>query len=256
MTTQAQSLTVKMYRVFCTNEQLFVTVWNTDQPTVCPNNNTHSINSTLTTILSTVSPNSVLVENYNYTTGGLYCAESRTMTATANTTTSYTLSWPFDISVISVFFTPASVNTGDIVNCYVGPNTTIGTTTVDLSLNGVVINVSNSVIVNVKRGMLINLVNTTTNSSTILGRVISVDTTGLTLTCETPTSILVPSGSLVQVTVNNIRNFSIGQPGTVSLSSRNSMASFLPANTLVRVSYTNASVMTTKTFSFGFEYLY
>jgi len=44
-----------LYRVYCTVEEAFFTVWAETEPTVCPNNNTHAIDPERTTIIDEVS---------------------------------------------------------------------------------------------------------------------------------------------------------------------------------------------------------
>jgi hypothetical protein len=43
------------YRISCTTENIYTYTWNDTQPTVCPNNNSHTIDSTATTIIDSVS---------------------------------------------------------------------------------------------------------------------------------------------------------------------------------------------------------
>ena len=47
--------TLNRYRIYCDTESDYVYTWDESTPTVCPNNNSHTINSTLTVIVDTVS---------------------------------------------------------------------------------------------------------------------------------------------------------------------------------------------------------
>jgi hypothetical protein len=53
--------TVNKYRFFCNTENTHVYTWNTTTPTVCPNNNTHTIDSQSITIVDTVSDERAVV---------------------------------------------------------------------------------------------------------------------------------------------------------------------------------------------------
>ena len=54
---------VNQYRLYCNTEATYVYGYNTSTPTVCPNNNTHSIDTTTITIVQTISDSSVSVSN-------------------------------------------------------------------------------------------------------------------------------------------------------------------------------------------------
>ncbi|ARR74927.1 hypothetical protein SAGO17_0007 [Mimivirus AB-566-O17] len=47
--------TLNRYRIYCTTETVYTYVWDESTPTVCPNNNGHSIDSSLTTIIDTIT---------------------------------------------------------------------------------------------------------------------------------------------------------------------------------------------------------
>ena len=47
--------TLYRYRIYCSTESLYVYTWAESEPSVCPNNNAHTITSSLTTIVDTVS---------------------------------------------------------------------------------------------------------------------------------------------------------------------------------------------------------
>jgi hypothetical protein len=51
------------YRLYCNTEAAYVYGYNTSTPTVCPNNNTHTIDNTTITIVQTVSSPTVSVSN-------------------------------------------------------------------------------------------------------------------------------------------------------------------------------------------------
>ena len=41
------------YRIWCNTEEVYVTKWSETPLTVCPNDNTHSVNTTLRDLLET-----------------------------------------------------------------------------------------------------------------------------------------------------------------------------------------------------------
>lgn len=247
------STTVFLYRFFCQTENAYVTIWSTSSPTVCPNNNTHTILTNTISILDIVSQNNVFVKPEIGTTGGEYRAEAYTLSIGANATQTTDLSWPFDISVSTVSFNTTTQNTGDILNSFVAPNTTIGSITSAVSIGDTTINVNSSVFTYLKKGFLVTLADQT-NTST-LGQVIDINSTTGTISCELPSTFAFNAGSYLQFTENNIRNFMIGPPGNTSLTAKGSTASSIPAKTIVRVQYKNNSAEA-KLFNFYFEYFY
>jgi hypothetical protein len=57
------NLTVNRYRLYCNTESAYVYTWNTTVPTVCPNNNTHSIDTTTITVIDSASNSNVNLTN-------------------------------------------------------------------------------------------------------------------------------------------------------------------------------------------------
>lgn len=51
------------YRIWCETEQVFVTTWDEDEPTVCPNNNTHTIDGDQTAVIDEVTESHVEIDN-------------------------------------------------------------------------------------------------------------------------------------------------------------------------------------------------
>lgn len=56
---------VHRYRVFCETEQTNMYTWDTLQPTVCPNNNTHTINSNSIVIVDNINTSQTEITNLN-----------------------------------------------------------------------------------------------------------------------------------------------------------------------------------------------
>jgi hypothetical protein len=56
---------VHRYRVFCDTEQTNVYTWDTVQPTVCPNNNIHTINTGSIVIVDNINTSQTEITNLN-----------------------------------------------------------------------------------------------------------------------------------------------------------------------------------------------
>jgi hypothetical protein len=239
-------MSVNYYRLFCVVEQIFVYCWGVSEPTVCPNNSEHT-SITNCSILDTVSKQEVLIQQDIGTTQGMYRAESKCIQVPANTTVDSDYTWPFDINVSRVFFNTLETHTNDVINTYIAPDTTIGV------LVSSVVTGANTFIVSgteyLKKGYLIKI------GTEELGQAITINQTNGTITTESPTTVDLTPGSLVKISVNNIRNFIIGAPGNTRFQSSGSNSAVIPAGTVVRLRYQNNS-SDAKEFHFGYEYLY
>lgn len=51
------------YRIKCNTENSYVFKWDKNQPIVCPNNNTHTIDNTSIAIVDSISENELKVLN-------------------------------------------------------------------------------------------------------------------------------------------------------------------------------------------------
>jgi len=123
------------YRIRCTTDNKFE-YWvlkDTDAaPTTCPKNTTHTVDTTLTSIVNTIADNIVTVKEESIATGGNFSSTTVTINAIKNTTTAKTISWPYHISVLSVDFITGQEHKGDIINVAIGKDTTIGSLTTNI----------------------------------------------------------------------------------------------------------------------------
>lgn len=124
---------VKQYRIYCTTDNKYITSWNTEEPTICPENNTHSIDTNATVIINTISKNNVIVEEETIPTGGNFASRTITISAIKNTKTNIDFWWPYPISALISQFNSAETHRGDNISMYVAPDTIIGVLTLNIS---------------------------------------------------------------------------------------------------------------------------
>src|SRR5271155_4575431 len=96
------------YRIFCVTEEAYVTTWSTTEPTVCPNNNTHTIDPSKTSIINTIDSKVVTINEEAVPTGGHYSTLTMTVISpagasgsTGGLTSSNVMSFPFNTSPIT-----------------------------------------------------------------------------------------------------------------------------------------------------------
>lgn len=291
--------TVKHYRIYCTTEASFQYVWSTTAPTVCPNNNTHTVDTSSITVVETISSNIVKVqEEFGRNTGGRFGALTVRIDAVKNATTTKDCIWPIPISALSVRFVLTSIHEGDFLSIIVSPDTIIGNITSNVTAEAtwvsqnyvvddvvlysnktykcildtvsnedptnttyweyvpLVINVSQTVIDNVVIGIYLGLFDGVQNNN--LGRIIAIDTTNLTVSMEyaNTDTFSALSPTYVRMTLTMFQDFELGPPGNYPIGDSAIGGSYIPANTIVRASYNNQSLIDDKVFIGIVEYLY
>lgn len=246
--------TLNNYRVFCCTEGVFISTWSKTTPTNCPNNNSHNINVDTTTIIESVSSHNVnvLQSSLGFTNQN-YQVEGFEIVISANSTVNKDVSWPFNISIMTMNFQPSEDNIGDIINGFASPNTTIGVITANITQNVSVLNVNSTVLQYIKTGYVVNLTDSIQNIN--MGLCINIDTINSRITCSISSNTNMGIGSYVQVSRQIIKNIKFKSNNTIHLANKILNSSSFPANTIARLVYTNNSNID-KTFSFFTEYEY
>jgi hypothetical protein len=123
---------VHQYRVYCTTDSKVEYSWGETEPTTCPINAAHSIDSSQTIIWQTISEEKVQIKEEQISTGENFGATTITVNATKNVTTNQSVTWPHPISALAVEFISEDVHRGDIINLYVGKDTITGAITANV----------------------------------------------------------------------------------------------------------------------------
>ena len=248
------STVIYKYRVYCQTENAFVTIWNTTPPTVCPNNIAHTIDNNSVTIIEKISSTSVkIIQSEPGFTNGFYKVEGFSLTIPANSSAIKDISWPYNIAVMTINLQPSTENTGDYINAYAGPDTTIGVNTETIGQNVSVINVNSTVLQNIKLGYTVSVVNNTQNIN--MGECIAIDTNNSRITCNIVASEGIGPGSYIKVSRQIMKNITFTSNNIINLANKNVSSTSFPANTIARLIYTNNSIIK-KTFYYNIEYVY
>lgn len=226
-------------------------LWNETPPTRCPNNTNHLIDLNSIKIVDTVIQNSVNIIQTSGLENSNYGVESKYLTIPPSGVYEVDYSWPHPIAVLTINWIATEVHSGDILDIYVAPNTTIAVTTVDITIGDTLINVS-SIITLLNIGFEIHI--TDGVNTMYLGRVIALDSVNNTILVENPASMNFNAGGYVQMTMHNVRDFHL-IPSHINLASKSITTSLLPPNMVARVSYTNNSNVE-KTFIIYLEFFY
>lgn len=194
----------------------------------------------------------ITIQEENIKTGGYFRSHGYSLDIPPNTIVTKDISYKYDISPLVLKFKTLDIQGGDIINLYLAPNTTIGYITGLVSSGSNILPVSASVIKNINRGFLCKITNGVNTED--LGEVYNI-TQGCLLT-ENTVANSYSTGSLIQITINNIKNLVLGASDSFKIGDSKIGASYLPANTIARMSYNNTSTSASKIFTWQIEYLY
>lgn len=249
---------VNKYRVYCITDSKYIYIWDTTIPTKCNENDSHNIDHTTITIVETVDTSLVNIDQDGGKTGGHYCCESRSMSITSTGTITADFTFPINISAISVNFITTNEHVNDSITTYIAPNTTIGINIRPINPNDNELYVSDTVLQNIKLGFLCNGIDPSTGVTDDYGRVLAIDSINKKITVEKKATKLFTLGKLIQMSIRNINNLEFNTPSKYEIAGTKLGSSYIPANTIIRIQYTNRTNMisNTKKFVWFIEYYY
>lgn len=247
------SRTVYNYRFYCRTESIFVYTWDTISPIKCPNDATHNIDTSSISIIDNINNNSVSIIQSSSAINDNYRVECKYISVQPNELYTSLLSWPFNIGILTVNWNSGEINRGDIVNCYIAPNTTIGVITKNATQGDTLLHVSESVLKYINKGYIVNITDKTKNIN--LGQCTEINNQENTIKCEIPVSTDFNIGSILQMTVHNIKNIILTEPSQIRLATKHLSSSLLLANIPIKFTYQNNQDII-KTFAVFYEYLY
>jgi hypothetical protein len=192
----------------------------------------------------------ILEEQVNYGTQGHFQSTVIDLYISGQTGTTYVdYSFPFNISLFSSEWLVSKEQIGDIAEFQLSPDTIVGVLTSDANVDDNILNVSPTVVENVSIGYWINI------NGIDLNRIVKINKDNNTLTLEEPINNNFTSGSYVKMTIKIVPSWRFTAPGFCSVGESKIGASFIPANTVMRLVYHNYNT-TPKWFGISIDYLY
>jgi hypothetical protein len=184
------------HKIFCTTENKWVERITDSQSglTTCPNNNTHSVNATSSTIVSFLSNNVVKIqeENVNADTEGFYAIRGRSFEVPGNSEYYDAFLPRIPFSILRGNIKSHEDLEGDVINAYVLPQTSnlVGYATADIHDGDTVIHVSMTVLAMIEVNKFAQATfKTSTGRETVKYHIISFNPVEGTMTLETPVNI-------------------------------------------------------------------
>ena len=246
------SVIVNKYRIWCVTENAYVYGWSETEPTTCPNNTSHTIDETKTTIDASVEEGVVEIKEENTPTGGHYRALGVTFDAPNGETTEHDFSIPYAISLLSATIPTNDLSSGDVAAFDVSPDTLIGSITSDVTIGDTVINVSSTVIDNISVGRCL-ILDDGVNYERHVVTALSSDT--VTIDVGTTYGYAAVTPTYCKMSVCMSHNIEISRGSRVVLGESKIGGSYIPANTTMRISYTNNGDSLTRVILY-IEFLY
>lgn len=250
--------TIYKYRIYCSTDSKYETIWSTTAPTTCPVNTGHTITSLLTSIVEIRDPTSVTIQEESTPTNGKYQTTTHTFDAVdaSGSVTESTFSFSHNISVLSAYIISSSDQEGDVLNVHIAANTTVGALTVNASAGTNTLNVSSTVKDYSIPRMKCRLVDGSGNINE-MGWIMSIDTDNNIVTTEHPTdrTFSATSPTYFQITPVFADNFEFGPSWKYDFGASKIGGAHVPANTVVKFLYTNNGT-SSKRIRVNFEYLY
>ena len=239
------------YRLKCITEDTNVECWRESPPTVCPNNNTHTIDSGSIVIINKRLNNEVIIsEEKTLKTGGYFQAQSVSIDIPASSGWhEETFSFPIPISLLSASYVANSDIAGDEGEFLIGHDTITGVITSDIAVDDNVLDVSQTVIDNTFVGCWIKV------NTEDFGRVLFVDEDNLKITVENAATGIHTAADYVKQTVKMSPHLRFPNTGVIVIGESAIGGSYIPADVQIKIRYNNISG-TAKTFSAIIEYLY
>jgi len=250
-------MSVNLWRVYCITESQFVTGYLSDGQTctVCFNNNTHTVNNDSINIVSTITQNTSLISTQTPgQTPGNFRAENNLITCAANSISYQTMSFSYNINILSLHLQISPNNVGDMFEIIVRPKSYIGTLASEVTSGSTVISLSEFIISLLSIGF--QLVFTKPDFSLVEEEpeIQSIDTVNNTVTLVSGTTTTFPTGSYIKFMVKRIKTYYLNYEGHKNIGNY-LRASLFPLTVESQLRYTN-NTNTSKTFVYGIEYLY
>lgn len=228
---------VNKYRLNCATDG-YVYVWDTVEPTTCPNNSGHTINPPIV-IVDKVSMKTVRAEEAS---DGYFETGHTTVsvpTGAPGTVTEHDVEWPMNITLWQSALTQTNDMVGDRISVVAAPETTVGVATAPINIGDTTITVNSTVTENAKRGFLITIDDGINKN--ICGRCTAVDTGAGTITFQTPTTNSFSAGTPIKISIYVVDKIDIVNTETMNIGNKGIKGKRLTAGTKLRIYYTNNS---------------
>jgi len=240
------------WRIFCLTENIWSEGWldsSAGFPIKCFNDGGHSVNNNSCQEIDTTNTLTVSIKQESIQTGGNFKSKGYSFECGANSTSTYSVSWPYPITAMVVHILTDNSQRGDVMSAVVGPQTPVGVILSQCSEGDTTVSVNSTVIAHAYVGYECFI------GVESLGRILEIDANNLIVRFETPATQNHPANSYFKIQMRIIENHLLGYSFGNDIGVSNIGGKYLPASLPTIVEYTNNS-MSDNTCRFTIEYLY
>lgn len=233
------------FRLYCCTESNYVDFWSYDDPpTTCPNSYKHTIDKTKMYKLDeryVGRKNVVYIQEEDTATQGRYRFECIKYHIDSNASQYHDYVFPYPINMLEVKIRSAETHRGDIMNCQVIPAPPIGYLTAPVAAGSSNFVVNNTVLSYMNIGFHMSLMSGS-NLLEDLEEVLVKNDSNNTVTTQFAVSNSYPPGTHVHMHISFIKNLEFTEPDWYTIGDRKIGASYLPAKTTLRMTYSNQNL--------------
>lgn len=234
---------VKLWNVYCIQENAVFTTWSVEPPLYCPNNHDNrEIDHMRTRCIKFLSEKKMKVEN-NITGYFQHNVEELDIPGGGgqNEISEHELKWPMDLYLWKMDIMPESSHKNDIIDIIVNPDTIIGTLTENAIIGNTSVNVGNESFGDfMTKGVDISLSDDINKQD--LGRVTGFDNVNNTILFENALEYDFSTGTKLLINVHIVKNLILFQDvHTMHVASKGWSVRYVAANTPIIIKYRNNS---------------
>lgn len=249
--------TIYKWRLYCVTENTWIYYYldssDITGPSLCSNDNAHTINPNSISIIDTISQNVVAIKEESIETGGHYRCDGFTLSIPINSRATKQVSWPIQVSILTATYSSTQDNIGDIINMHSNP-IVIGTINATCNIGSNSLSVNATYINNFILGYEL-ILNNGTNSD-FLDIITGIDKINNVITFKTAITHQFNSGTPIYIQRRVILDNYIGISSQITLGRNKLQGTYIAANTVLNIEYTNTSLTSAKNFNFEIQYLY
>lgn len=193
--------------------------------------------------------NEIVIKEENGPTGGNYQERGIVFDVPASGNLSVDVFWPMGVTILAAEYSSTAESEGDQVEAAVAPDTIIGVITANVNASDTTLPVNSTVVDNTLIGAFLKL------GSEIYRRVVAIDVVNSTITLDSGLTAGYNAGTPLIQTIKFLDGVYIGPPASWNKGGDKIGGSFLPPNTVLRLTYINNNG-TAKKFYVNVKYLY
>lgn len=246
------------WRIFCETEGTWVYVWleeNASAPDDCPNISSHTINVNSISIAEILDSSDITLKEESTKTQGNFRTEGFAFNIPAQANYTGSISFPYDINLLAVWFNVKSENLGDKLTVKYQPlyagtlATAITTPTTTIHIDHVT-----CYLLNVGYELLIKRVSD--NLIENLGEILDINLSTHIITITNATVASFDENDQIIINVSGVKNLTLATQGRHCIGTSKIGATFIKTGGVFYAYYTNSTPASTKTFEYELEYLY